>query len=170
MTNKTKNILLLLGFVVALVLCYQLAFSKTMALKANYTDLKHQEVLFENTPKQWSLLKQKQQYYDSILNKYQRNGTSLQNNLLQTITSFAESHKLKVSSFLEPHVYDQNDIKIKTYQFTLEGNYNAILKLMHKLEQETKFGEIINIHFEKKKNFRTGKYYLEASVLLKSFG
>jgi len=170
MTNKHKNILLLLGFVMVIVLCYKLAFAKTFALKTTYNDLKHQEILFKNTPKQLSLLKQKQHYYDSILTKYQLNGTSVQNNLLQTITSFAKTNKLKVSGFLEPHVFDQNDIKIKTYQFTLEGNYNSILKLTHKLEQETKFGEIINIHFEKKKNFRTGKYYLQAFVLLKSFG
>ncbi len=35
--------------------------------------------------------------------------------------------------------------------------------------QQTKFGEIINLHLEKKINFKTGKKYLQASVLLRSF-
>lgn len=170
MTNKTKNIVLLSGFVVALLLCYKLAISKTLALKTNYNELNHQELLFKNTPRQLSLLKQKQRYYDSILTKYQRNGSSVQNNLLKTITSFAKSNNLKVIEFLEPHIYNQDDHNIKTYLFTLEGNFNAILKLTYKLEQQTKFGEIISINFEKKKNFRTGKYFLQASILLKSFG
>jgi len=170
MTNKTKNILLLLGFLLALILCYQLAISKTFILKNEYNSLKQQQALFINTPKQLSLLKQKQKYYDSLLTKFQLGGSSIQNSLLKTINTFAKDNDLKVIRFLEPHVINRNDLTIKTYGFTLEGNYNAILQLTHKLEQETKFGEIINLHFEKKKNFRTGKYYLQAKVLLKSFG
>jgi hypothetical protein len=170
MTNKTKNIGLILGFVIVLILSYQLAISKTIDLKKEYNELKHQETLFKNTPKQLSLLRQKEKYYDSLLTKYQLNGSSLHNNLLKTINSFAQTNNLKVSGFLEPHVLNQNDLTIKTYQFTLQGDFNAILKLTHILEQQTKFGEIINLHFEKKKNFRTGKYFLQAFVLLKSFG
>ncbi|GAA3647426.1 hypothetical protein [Flavivirga jejuensis] len=170
MTKKTKNILLLAGFLLVLVLCYQLSFSKTLDIKKEYHSLKAQEALFENTPKQVSLLKQKQKYYDSLLTKYQLNGSSVQNNLLKTINTFADNTNLKVVHFLEPHIINKNDLRINTYQFTLEGDYNHIIKLIHKLEQQTKFGEITNLHFEKKKNFRTGRYYLQAHILLKSFG
>ncbi|GAA3614656.1 hypothetical protein Q4Q39_02600 [Flavivirga amylovorans] len=170
MTNKTKNILLIVGFLFTLILCYQLAISKTVLLKKEFNSLEMQEALFKDTPKQVSLLKQKQKYYDSILNKYQLNGSSVQNNLLKTINTFADSTNLKLVNFLKPHVIIKNDLKINTYQFTLEGDFNAILKLIHKLEQKTKFGEIINLHFEKKTNFRTRKSYLQASVSLKSFG
>ena len=110
MTNKTKNILLLLGFFLTLVLCYRLAISNTLALKKQYNSLKQEEALFNNTPKQLSLLKQKQRHYDSILTKYQFNGSSIQNNLLKTINAFAESDDLKVIGFLEPHVINQNDL------------------------------------------------------------
>lgn len=170
MNNKTKNILLLSGFLLTLVVCYRLAISNTLELKNQYNSLKQEKALFKNTPKQLSLLKQKLMYYDSILSKYQLNGSSIQNNLLKTINAFAESDNLKVIGFLEPHIIDQNGLIIKTYQFSIEGDFNAILKLAHKLEQQTKFGEIINLHFEKKKNFRTGKYYLQVKILLKSFG
>lgn len=170
MAKKTKNILLVIGFLLALVLCYQLAIAKTVAIKKEYVSLKHQETLFENTPKQVSMLKQKQQYYNSLLSKYQLNGSSVQNNLLKTINTFADSTNIKVISFLEPHVIHKEDLKISTYQFILEGDFNAILKLIHKLEQETKFGEIIHLAFEKKTNFKTGHVYLQAQVFLKSFG
>jgi len=170
MTHKSKNILLIIGFGFILILSYKLSVSKTLSLKKEYHTLKKEALLFENTPKQLSLLKQKQKYYDSLLNKYQIKGSSIQNNLLKTINSYAENNKLKVISFQEPHIAMHNDLTIKTHQFTIQGNYNAILKLIHLLEQETKFGEIINLHFEKKKNFKTNKYYLQAHVLLKSFG
>lgn len=170
MTKKTKIMTLLVGFFLALILCYQLAISKTVALKKEYNSLEQQELLFKSTPKQVSLLKQKEKYYDALLSKYQLNGSSVQNNLLKTINVFADSTNLKVVSFLEPHIINKNDLKISTYQFTLEGDFNAILKLIYTLEQKTKFGEITNLHFKKKTNFRTRKHYLQASVLLKSFG
>lgn len=170
MTNKTKNIALLSGFALSLFICYKFAIVNTIDAKKEHRNLKKQEALFGNTPKQLSILRQKEKYYDSILGKYQLNGGSIQNNLLKTINSFSDANNLKVVSFLEPHLHKQNDLLIKTYQFTLEGDYNSIIKGIHKLEQDTKFGEIINLSFEKSKNFRTGRHYLQANVLLKSFG
>lgn len=169
MKSKQRLIILLVGVIVVAIVCYQFAISETIVLKEQYTHLKQQEILFKNTPKQLTLVKKKQQYYESILTKYQLNESSVQNSLLQNITVFAKNNQLKVIDFIEPHVSSKNDIVIKTYQFTLEGEYNNILTLIHKLEQETKFGEIINLHFKKEKNYRTGKYYLQAKVLLKSF-
>lgn len=168
--NKQKNIVLVIGFVIALVICYQLAISKTMQQKNRFKNLSQEALLFKNAPKQLSLLKQKEVYYDSLLTKYQLDGSSIQNNLLKVINTFANANNLKVISFLEPHTISKNDLLIKTYEFVIEGDYNAINKLIYQLEQQTKFGEIINLHFEKKKNFRTGKSYLQAKVLLRSFG
>ena len=170
MTPKTKNISLIIGFIIAIVICNKLGFYKTITLKKEYAELKKQETLFENAPKQLSILKQKKVHYDSILLKYQLDGNSIQNNLLKTINTFSSDNNIKVSGFLEPHVSSLNGVPVKTYQFSLGGDYNAIISLIHKLERQTKFGEIINVHFEKKKNYKTGGFSLEAFVLLKSFG
>jgi hypothetical protein len=169
MSNKQRLIVLLVSIVIGTIFCYQLAFSKTFALKKQYKKLSQQEILYRNAPKQLTLIKRKQQYYDSILNKYQLKGSSIQNNLLKHLTVYSKQHKLKLIDFLEPHVSKNKDATIKTYQFSLEGDYNNILVLIHSLEQETKFGEIINLHFEKLKNYRTGRHYLQARVLLRSF-
>ncbi|MDO3695885.1 hypothetical protein QVZ41_13625 [Wenyingzhuangia sp. chi5] len=169
MKYQTKNKVLVIGFVVVLILCYQLAISNTVVLKNTYHNLKEEELLFKNTPKQLSLLSQQKKYYDTLLKKYQMDGGSIQNNLLKKINSLSQEHQLKVVEFLEPHVFSNNEMMIKTYQFTVEGDYNAIIKLVNHLEQQTVFGEIINLHFEKKLNFRTNKSYLQAHVLLKSY-
>lgn len=170
MTKKQKNIILVIGFLLSVYICYQLAISKTLDQKAQHDRLSKEVMLSKNAPKQLLLLNKKAVYYDSILSKHHLAGTSIQNNLLKFINSNAEAHNLKVVSFLEPHVINQNELVIKTYDFTVEGDYNNINQLIYQLEQRTKYGEIINLHFEKKKNFRTGKSYLQARVLLKSFG
>ena len=170
MTYRTKNMVLITGFILALILSYQLAISKTLSKRQDYKTLKKEELMFKNTPKQLSLLKQKLVYYDSILTKYQLHDGSIQNNLLKTINIFADSSQIKVSRFMEPHTVQTGDLKMNNYQFTLEGSYHAILQLVYQLEQQTKFGEIVNFHFEKKKNFKTGKSYLQAHIILKCFG
>lgn len=169
MTNKQKNIALILGFVVVLLLCYQFALKNTFEQRRLYKQLQTQELLFKNTPQQLSLLNQKERHYDSLLQKYQLDGSSIQNNLLKTINNYAEVHDVKVISFLEPHVIAQNDLNVKTYDFTLEGDYNTINQFIYQLEQHTKYGEIIHIEFNKKKHYKTGRHYLQARVLLKSF-
>ena len=169
MDSKSKNILLIIGFFLGLLICYHLAICKTVSLKKEYASLQRQKLLFENTPKQLSILKQKQKYYDSTLIANELDGSSIQNNLLKTINSFSNQDNLKVLSFLEPHAYTQNNLTIKTYEFIVQGSYNTIIALVHKLEQETRFGEVINLHFEKETNFRTNKRFLKAAILIQHY-
>lgn len=170
MTQKTKNIILVVSFLLIVVIAYQYAIANTLQLKSEYKTLKQDAVVFENMPLQLSSLKQKEKYYDSLLTRYQLGESSMQNSMLKSINTYAEANNLKVIGFIEPHKITKNDFTVNTYQFTLEGDYNAIISLVHQIEQKTKFGEVINLNFKKQKNYRTGKYYLQASVLLKSFG
>ena len=40
---------------------------------------------------------------------------------------------------------------------------------VHVMNVTDKYGEIISLNFEKKKNYKSGHYYLQAQILLKSF-
>ena len=170
MTKQQKNIALIVSFVLALILCYNFAIKNTLQLKKQHSELKREAVSLKDSPQQLAILKQKNVYYDSLLTKFQLGGSSIQNNLLKIINTHANNNALKVVDFLEPHVSKNDELVIKTYDFTLEGTYNNINQLVYLLEQQTKFGEVISLHFEKKKNYRTGRFYLQARVLLKSFG
>ena len=170
MTQKTKNIVLIVGFLLVVIIAYKFAIANTLQLKNEYKVLKQEAVVFDNMPQQLSSLKQREKYYDSLLTKYQLGESSMQNSMLKSINTFADANQLKVIDFIKPHKIIKNDLTINTYQFTLQGDYNAIIALIHQLEQQTKFGEIINLNFKKQKNYKTGRFYLQASVLLKSFG
>ncbi|OUS03346.1 hypothetical protein A9Q86_00060 [Flavobacteriales bacterium 33_180_T64] len=170
MKQKTKNIILVGCFILLILIAYKFAFSNTLKTKQDYNTLKKEAVIFDNMPMQLASLKQKEIHYDSLLTIYQLKGNSIQNSILKTINSYADSNNIKLSNFIEPHQINKNSINVSTYQFTLEGDYNAIITLIHHLEQHTRFGEIINLNFQKEKNYKTGKYYLQAHVLLRSFG
>lgn len=169
MRQKTKNILLVIGFFLIVIIAYRYAIVNTLQLKKEYGMLQKEALVFDNLPTQLSALRHKERYFDSLLTTYQLGESSMQNSMLNTINTYADANQIKVVDFIEPHRIKQQDLTVNTYQFTIEGNYNALLSLVHQLEQHTKFGEIINLNFKKVKNYKTGKHFLQASVLLKSF-
>ncbi|MCX2679356.1 hypothetical protein OOZ15_05320 [Galbibacter sp. EGI 63066] len=169
MKNKTKNIILAIGLVLVLFISYQYAISKTIALRNTYKELSKENVLFQNIPRQQYMLNKQNQHLDSLLNKYQIGGTSLQNNLLKSLNQNVDSLNLKLVEFNDAHIFKRNDLTVNSHQFVVEGGFNSILKLVYNLEQKTKFGEVSHINFEKKKNFRTRKEFLQAFVIVQNY-
>ena len=169
MKSKTKNILLIGGFVLAFIICYQFAIKNTLQEKARYSRLKAEEALFENIPRQLMTLSKKNEYYNDLLAKYQIGETSMQNSLLKNINKTAQELNVMVIDFNEPHTAEKNGLQVNTYSITIEGNFNDIAKLIYGLEQKTRFGELVNVHFIKQKNYRTRKDYLQATIMLQAY-
>ena len=151
-----------------LFVCYKLAVQRTLDYRSSYKNLQKETVLFENTPRQLSVLKQKEAYLDSILTTYRLGDTSIQNSLLTAINTMADTTDIKVVSFSEPHLVKEGELTVRTYGFTLEGNYADMINLIYQLEQRHRFGDITNLNFEKLKDYRRNRDYLQAKVLLKS--
>lgn len=167
---KLKNIYLAVGFVITSIIAYKVSISKTFDLKNEYNLFLKEANFFKDMPTQLAVFKKKEKYYDTLLTEYQIGKGSIQYNLLKTLNLLSEEKKIKLTSFVEPHVIKQNDLTEKIYEFSLEGNYNSILETIYYIEQNTKFGEVINVHFKLKKQNKTKQKYLQARVLLKSFG
>ena len=170
MKPNRKNLILLFALALMLFICYKLAIENTIEQKNLYNKLITESKVFREGPNKMIQLRQREKYLDSLLTTYQISGLSLQNNLLTELTEYGNEHNLMVIDFLEPHKVRLNALDVHTYSFVLKGDYNAIMNLVHHLEQNTKFGEVCNLQFEKKKDHRKGLFYLEARVLVKSFG
>ncbi len=166
MKIDTKNKLLLLGIAILLFASYSLAINKTLMLRTEAKRLANQVEQFKDIPKKLSILSQKETYYDSILGKMDLVDTSIQNNLLRTINQEANKHQIQVMDFNQPHIFQMGDNNLHTFSFKLSGNYTDMLKVIHTIEQKGNFGEIMHVDFSKKKNYRTNKYHLGATVFL----
>lgn len=167
MSLKQKNIALLVGLILVFFICYKIPIKQTSVAKKEYKELLKQEQLFANVPQQLARLNKEQLYLDSVLTKYQfATDKSFQSNLLVAITSFSKEHKLKVVTFEEPHYFKREAVTLTTFSFSVSGSFNNTLSLLHELEQIKKLGIIHSVNFEKKKNYRTNKDYLETNFLL----
>lgn len=167
MNLKQKNRLLLGGFLLLFWICYKIPVAQTITAKKETEKLQNEHQLFSNIPQKIQGLTKETIYLDSILANYQFSvEKSFQSNLLQTITSFSKLNNLTVVSFEEPHIITKNKTTINTFEFSVRGNYNNSLRLIHELEQTKKLGKILLVNFEREKNYRTNKQFLETRILL----
>lgn len=149
-----------------LLVSYRFAIRNTLELRHQYHQVSSQAVSVKDMPSRLALLKQKERYYDSVLAQMDLGDTSLQNNLLRVLNQESSKNDLKIIDFNQPHVFKTETNSLYTYSFGLNGGFSNILKAIHMLEQNRKFGGVVHIDFIKKKNYRTNKSYLEAKVLL----
>lgn len=170
MTWSRKNKFLIVGLVALFLISYRFAISNTLELRKQHKNLKKEELFFGNAPQQLAVMSNKIQSIDQLLSNYKLNEATIQNSMLKEINEFASKNDLTIIKFTEPHLEIKPDITIYTYEVAVQGEFSAILSLIHHLEQNTAFGEISHLYFETNKNFKTNKTYLQAKFLIKSFG
>lgn len=168
MKQGTKNILLLLFFVLLLFLAYQYSFTKTFELKG-----KLEQLHLQNSPNLQSEINQedlneRELFLDSIINK-NFTGSSLQNDLLEVLNKNSRDKAFKIITLNEPHSYiSEDNSETTSYSFVLEGNYQDLEKVLYKLEKNYSFGNLAHINFEKKKDYRLNKEFLVCSVVVQN--
>lgn len=163
--NK-KNKLLLGGILLMLVVSYKLAIQNTLALRQEYNTHLNQKELLNNLPQKLSMLSQKEQHIDKQLASLNVGSSSMQNNLLRFLNEQANQNQVKIIDFNAPHLQEVGKNTIETYIFNLEGGFPNILKTIYSLENQSGFGAISHLDYEKKKNYRTKKNFLQATVHL----
>ncbi len=169
MKQGTKNILLLAGFILILILAYNYSFSKTFEVKDRLNELNLQIAENSNRSFNQAELGGRELYLDSIINKGLAGSNSLQNNLLEVLNDYSTKFSFKIISFQQPHIYAFEDkTEITSFQFVLEGKYEALEKTLYELEKNYSFGSLAHISFEKKKNYKLNKVFLQCSVVMQN--
>ncbi len=168
MTQRNKNIILIIGLLLVFFFAYRFGFAKTFAVSNEVTKLEQQKEAYQSAPVQLAALANKEKQLNEILQQNNVEGSSLQNNILRTLNTLSNDSGFTLVGFEEPHVFtDEGSEKTTTtYNFTIQGDYQSLINVVYALEQKYSFGNVIQMSFEKKKNFRTRKTYLQCNILL----
>lgn len=168
MKQGTKNILLVLGFISILILAYNYSFSTTFEVKEQLDDLNMQIAENSNSGLSQTDLEGKERFLDSIIKK-NNSGNSLQNDLLEVLNKHSKEHDFKIVSFRQPHHYlNEDQTEITSFQFELEGKYENLEHILHILEKDHSFGSLSHISFEKKKDYKMNKEFLQCRILVQN--
>lgn len=162
-----KNNLLVFGTLLVLWLSYFIAFKPTMLLRKKLKTLQTQINQQEKIRNEWAGLTKQNQHYIKLLEKHKiAADVSLQNKLLEHINRIAQLNKLTVVAFNPPHSFTETATTFNTYSFKVRGSYTAIIKLLYDLEQLTRFGKVTSVLFEKKKNHKTRRFFLDCDIYI----
>ncbi|UJH68650.1 hypothetical protein [Allomuricauda sp. SCSIO 65647] len=164
LTNKNKY--LLAGVVAMLLLSYRLAIHKTLMVREEFYNSLGKKESITNLPRQLSMLGQKEKTLDAQLVAFDVGNSSLQNNLLKFLNQEASKNQVKIIDFNSPHVVEGEKGTTETHILHLEGGYTDILKTLNALENKGSYGAISHLAFEKKKNYRSKRTYLQAQIFL----
>ena len=168
MTQKNKNIILIAGFLLVLVLSYRMAFTKTISVHREVKSLKEETVTFESLAGMSATLSAREKFADSVLRKNNIRNSSIQNNLLELLNRESGEKHFIITEFNEPHTFTENGATITSYRFTLRGEFNAMQDVLYMLEQKYNFGKVSHVHFYKKKDYRKRKDYLLCTIIMES--
>lgn len=166
MTDKQKNIGLVIGFLLLLIISYVFSIQKTIDLKSRLIILDREKELLSNASERIFNLQQENKYLDSILQQKELSiENSFQQLLLNKLNTFEKVNSIEVISFNEPHQIIKNKTNLSTYSFEIKGKFNTLLKLTNFLERQ-QLGKLTSVNFEKKRNYRKNKEELTVQFYL----
>lgn len=168
--NYQRKFQLLILFSVALgIAVYQLALSKTINLYHQNSLLNIQLADAENAPDRLEVLKKSLYHLDQITKN--NHPDSIQNNhdlLLSSVSEYCKEKGLILKNFPETSIYKLGDYEVETNSFTVQGGFLNLLKLIYKLEQEVRVGNISSVMFQSAKDSENQKLILTATVYLQT--
>jgi hypothetical protein len=166
--NK-KNKILVLGFLLALYICYSFAISNTITAYKEYHS--KNELIIDNndSPKLAHQLRLKEKQLDLVLSQYNITATeSFQNDLLKQLNTYSENYHLKIIDFKEPHIITEKGFITTSYIFSLEGSFNGCISLINKIENNPILGSIKHLNFTKQRDYKTNIDYLVVEVIIQN--
>jgi len=162
-SNKNKCIGLLAGTFLGLILIYQVALKKTINLHKTFQRNNALILQSKSIDRQLEKLELKLGHLQaSSIQPYDRE------NLLDQVTSFCKSNRLLVNKFPEASLQTVDKKEIVTNKIEITGPYHAIVKLTHLIEREKKLVAIGSLDFQLKKNKKSKKQELIASIIIRN--
>ena len=152
MTFRKKNILLLAGTLVFLILSWNLAIGETFKVRSQVVQSEASLANVEKAPQQIAELKFE-------LDKIQGNSQTLYSGilpmreaLLSEITDLAYKYNAQLRSFPEYFIQEKENFELTTSPVVLEGDFKNLLKLMNELEEKNTAGKVSSAQFKIKKS------------------
>jgi hypothetical protein len=167
MKLNRRNKLLIFGVIITLYICYAFAFSNTYRYYKEYMSQKELVANNLNSPKVLQQLMVKEKQLDALLGQYSSaTEDSFQNELLKNLSELSRKHDLQIVDFREPHVFEEKNVVLSSYVFSVQGSFNGTMLMLNSIENNPALGSVEHVAFIKKRNYKTNTDHLVAEIIL----
>ncbi len=165
---KQKLRLLVVGSLLFLIGCYQLAIKNTIHA---YNENRNTEVAIAGSATALNNIaayNAKLAMYNENLGSFEFNDQVNHEDAFAKITAYCGLHKIKVAAIPDLSINKHPEFDVYTSEIVVQGDFISLLKLVHWLEQKEKVGRISAIHFFKKKEKRSKKQKLNVRIYIQN--
>lgn len=168
LTYQQKAYVSLTLGLIGLVMCYNLAFSKTLDISASNETMEEKLQNANSLPRQIKKMKQSLEYLNTHFGNYIEDDTKDREALLHLISSYCHLNNITLISYPYLGKEKKNDINIHTNQVIARGNFIDLLRLLYHLEKEEEQGRIVSSRFSMSRDFTVNKYFLELTISIQT--
>ncbi len=170
LSYKKKNKFLLYGGLLLLFLLYALFISDTIELHAVCSSLTGQVQMAQGAPEKVRIYEGRLTEMEKQLGmeQVQAKEGEVEQALLSTVANYCQGNGLVLREFPSTEQSAENDFKVQTNVFVVEGGFVKLLKLVYLLEQKQKLGKVSSVDFSSKKDYKTGLFALTAKVYIQN--
>ena len=105
---------------------------------------------------------------EGVIGGQTEEGIDPQQQLLEFVTNYCEEQHITLQEFPQPVSQEEEDYAVETNIFVVRGNFIKLLKMTYALEQEMRIGKVVAVTYASKKNLRTKRLVLTATVYLQN--
>jgi hypothetical protein len=165
---KQKSYLLFTGLVLFLFIGYKFSFSDTFIMKGQIEEKEGKLAWLKDKEKELPVLKAKMAEFEKAYSK--SDSTAVRDKLTAYISDFAETNNCLVTEIPVNSSFKNDNLRVQTNTFTIKGNFNNLLSLLHKLENEYKYvAKIMSTRFYSTQDMQTKKKNLFLTIITQSF-
>jgi hypothetical protein len=139
-----KEYFLITGVFVLLLISYQMAFEKTIALWQVHNSLKEKLALAGDVSVQPVYLKRKGKNLESILQLYRVDSAAFRNSVISSVSLIAARENVKLLEVPVEDPFFRTD-KFRIQKLVFQGDYFSLLKTLNNLQQAATIGVIRSV-------------------------
>jgi len=168
LSYKNKNRLLFLVAFLFAIISYMLAFRKTFDLRSQCSQMESELVIAATAPERIANLEMQLRSIEGVIGGQTDEGVDPQQQLLEFVTNYCEEQHITLQEYPQPISHQEDDYAVETNIFVVKGNFIKLLKMIYALEQEMRIGKVVAVEYKSKKNLRTKRLNLTATVYLQN--
>lgn len=156
-----KQIVVILIFILAFVLIYNLSISETLSRYSELRELKAKQTELIGVDSTIGELRAEIASLEYKLGKGNPEASML---LARHITDYCQEKGLDLTAI--PPITDQDNggIRIKYQSFSVQGNLTSLVKMVHEVEKRFEFGKVVSVTYRAYTEPRSRRRTLEAHV------
>lgn len=168
LNNKNKSLLTASGFVIFLLIAYNMAIQLTIEVRDKYNSIEKDMAQISKVPYQRLILKKEIIQIDSIIGNTHKSVNS-QEIILNELVTYCKANKLIIREFPKTHSIVDGDFEIETNTITVEGTFKELLKLLYSFEHKRFTGKLSSARFQLNEDLVSHRKYLTLTFYIQNF-